>query len=48
VSEIPTFTALDSLLELNIGEPLEVSNLDTILQTLVSLGYAMNSLLYDA
>jgi len=39
---------LDSRLELYIREPIEVSNPDTILQTLVSLGYAMNSILYDA
>jgi hypothetical protein len=48
VSRILTLAALDSRLELYIREPIEVSNPDTILQTLVSLGYAMNSILYDA
>jgi len=41
VSRILTLAALDSSLELYTGEPIEVSNLDTILQTLVSLDYAI-------
>jgi hypothetical protein len=41
VSRILTLAALDSWLELYIGEPIEVSNPDTILQTLVSLDYAI-------
>jgi hypothetical protein len=41
VSGIPTLAALDSRLELYIGEPVEVSNYDTMLQTLVTLDYAI-------
>jgi hypothetical protein len=41
VSRILTWVALDAWLELYIGEPIEVSNPDTILQTLVSLDYAI-------
>jgi len=35
--------ALDSRLELYIGEPIEVSNYDTILQILITLDYAIES-----
>jgi hypothetical protein len=41
VSGIPTLATLDSRLKLYIGEPIEVSNYDTILQTLVTLDYAI-------
>jgi hypothetical protein len=41
VSRILTFAALDSGHELYIGEPIKVSNYDTILQTLVPLDYAI-------
>jgi hypothetical protein len=41
VSRILTWAALGSWLELYIGEHIEVSNQDTILQTLVSLDYAI-------
>jgi len=34
-------------LELYIGEPIEVSNYNTILQTLVTLDYAIEPKLYD-
>jgi hypothetical protein len=41
VSRILTLAALDPRLELYIGEPIEVSNSDTILQTLITLDYAI-------
>jgi hypothetical protein len=41
VSGIPTLAALNSRLELYIGEPVEVSNYDMILQILITLDYAM-------
>jgi hypothetical protein len=41
MSGIPTLAALDSRLELYIGEPVEVSNYDTLLQILITLDYAM-------
>jgi hypothetical protein len=41
VSRILTLAALDPRLKLYIGEPIEVSNSDTILQTLVTLDYAI-------
>jgi len=41
VSRILTLAALDSRLELYIGEPIEVSNYDTILQTLMTSDYAI-------
>jgi hypothetical protein len=41
MSRILTLAALDPRLKLYIGEPIEVSNSDTILQTLVTLDYAI-------
>jgi hypothetical protein len=41
VSRILTLAALDPWLKLYIGELIEVSNSDTILQTLVILDYAI-------
>jgi len=41
MSRILSLSALDSWLELYIGEPTEVSNPDIILQTLVPLNYAI-------
>jgi hypothetical protein len=41
VSRILTLAALDPRLKLYIGEPIEVSNSNTILQTLVTLDYAI-------
>jgi hypothetical protein len=41
MSRILTLAALDSRLELNIGEPIEVSNYNTILQILMMSAYAI-------
>jgi hypothetical protein len=41
VSRILTLAAFDSRLELYIGEPIEVSNYDTILQILMTSDYAI-------
>jgi hypothetical protein len=41
MSKILILAALDSRLELYIGEPIEVSNYNMILQTLISLDYTI-------